>query len=214
MSRVVCFVLALSVCLPACGAKEEEGGGSDTAGWQSASQGEPTPLDEGSADEGGDDDGAAGDDGQGGAGSGEMPDKPAAFTVSISDGTQLEFDLPTCSHYRGSSNFRTFWRKEDRSHVYVLIMEVMGSFDGAGSYSSTEGAVRVKMQQEAGGDGTGSSYNTSDVEDSEVVLTIDHLDEDVAWGSASLTAMWNRTQEVEVTVTPTSLPIWCDDLAI
>ena len=207
MSRVLCFAFSGSIVLFGCGAKEEDDAGVDSGGWPSASQDEPTPLEE----DGADGDGAA-DGGQGGEG--EMPAKPAPFTVSMSDGNQLEFDMPTCSHYRGSSNFRTFWRKEDRAHVYVLIMEVMGSFAGSGAYSSTEGTVRVKMQQEAGGDGTGSSYNTSDVEDSEVVLTIDHLDEDVAWGAVSLTAMWNRTQEVQVTVTPTTLPIWCDDLAI
>ena len=209
MSRLIDVSLAvfLSLFVVACGAKEEENETVDTAGWPSASQDEPTPLD-------GDDDGASGTGGDAADGTSGMPDKPVPFTVSLSDGTALEFDLPTCSHYRGSSNFRTFWRKEDRSHVYVLIMEVMGSFDGAGTYSSTAGTVRVKMQQEAGGDGTGSSYNTGDVEDSEVVLTVDHLDEDVAWGSASLTAMWNRTQEIVVTVAPTTLPIWCEDLAI
>ena len=210
MSRLFCFLWVVSLSVLACGAKEEEDDADYSSGWPSASQEEPRSLDD-------EDDDATGD-----AGSGEgdtntpsdMPAKPAPFTVSVSDGTSLEFDLPTCSHYRGSSNFRTFWRKEDRAHVYVMIMEVMGTFDGAGSYSSNLGTVRVKMQQEAGGDGTGSSYNTGDVEDSEVVLTIDHLDEEVAWGSASLTAMWNRTQEIEVTVTPTTLPIWCEDLAI
>ena len=207
MSRLICFSLAVSLSVLSCGEKDTEDEPVDTAGWQSASQDEPTPLDGG-------DDGESGNGGDDAGETGGMPDKPAPFTVSLSDGTALEFDLPTCSHYRGSSNFRTFWRKEDRSHVYVLIMEVMGSFDGAGTYSSTAGTVRVKMQQEVGGDGTGSSYNTGDVEDSEVVLTIDHLDEDVAWGSASLTAMWNRTQEIVVTVAPTTLPIWCEDLAI
>ncbi len=209
MYRVICFSLAVSASLLACGAKEAETESEDSAIWSSASQNEPTPLDE-NADDGGTDDGTE----SGGGVSGGMPDKPAPFTVRLSDGTSLEFDLPTCSHYRGSSNFRTFWRKEDRTHVYVLIMEVMGIFEGAGAYSSTMGTVQIKMQQEAGGDGTGSSYNTGPLEEAEVVLTIDHLDEEVAWGSASLTAMWNRTEEAQVSVTPTTLPIWCADLAI
>ena len=209
MYRMICFSLAVSASLLACGAKEAETESEDSAIWSSASQNEPTPLDE-NADDGGTDDGTE----SGGGVSGGMPDKPAPFTVRLSDGTSLEFDLPTCSHYRGSSNFRTFWRKEDRTHVYVLIMEVMGIFEGAGAYSSTMGTVQIKMQQEAGGDGTGSSYNTGPLEEAEVVLTIDHLDEEVAWGSASLTAMWNRTEEAQVTVTPTTLPIWCADLAI
>ena len=207
MSRLMCFSLALLVLTAGCGAKEDDQETNDSAGWPSSSQSAPTPLDDGTAD--------AGDEsGSGGGGPGDMPAKPAPFTVSVSDGTSLVFDLPACSHYRGSRNFRTFWRNGDRSHVYVLIMEVMGIFDGAGEYTSTAGAVQVKMQQEAGGDGTGSSYSTGALEASEVVLTIDHLDEEVAWGSASLTAMWNRTEEMEVTVSPTSLPIWCDDLAI
>ena len=209
MYRMICFSLAVSASLLACGAKEAETESEDSAIWSSASQNEPTPLDE-NADDGGTDDGTE----SGGGVSGGMPDKPAPFTVRLSDGTSLEFDLPTCSHYRGSSNFRTFWRKEDRTHVYVLIMEVMGIFEGAGAYSSTMGTVQIKMQQEAGGDGTGSSYNTGTLEEAEVVLTIDQLDEEVAWGSASLTAMWNRTEEAQVTVTPTTLPIWCADLAI
>ena len=209
MYRTICFSLAFSMSLFACGAKEDEAEAEDSAIWSSGSPDEPNPLDEGTADAGADDETESG-----GAGSGDLPEKPAPFTVRLSDGTSLVFDLPTCSHYRGSRNFRTFWRKEDRAHVYVLIMEVMGIFDGAGSYSSTVGTVQVKLQQEAGGDGTGSSYNTGPLEEAEVVVTIDHLDEDVAWGSASLTAMWNRTEEAEVSVTPSTLPIWCADLAI
>ena len=188
----------------ACGGKDDDASDDDTGAWSSDADGAPMELDGDDPEE--EDDGITTAE--------DMPAKPAPFTLTISDGTSVEFDLPSCSHYRGSSNFRTFWRKEDRSHVYVLIMEVMGSFDGVGSYSSNDGTVRVKMQQEAGGDGSGSSFNTNDVEGAEVILTLDYLDEDLAWGEVSLTSMWNSTQEVVVDVTPNTLPVWCEDLAI
>ena len=142
----------------------------------------------------------------------DMPANPGPFSVSFSDGTTLEFDLPSCTHYRGSTNFRAFWRKADDSHVYVMIMEVMRSFDGVGTYSSNEGSVAVKLQEEAGGSG-GGSYTTTELPD-EVIMSIEYLDEDRAWGEVSVGSLWNRTQSQSVTVTPSTIPVWCNDLAI
>ena len=95
-----------------------------------------------------------------------------------------------------------------------MILETMRFFEDAGTYSSNEGSVAVKLQQEAGGSGGGSSYTSTEVADAEVVMSIDYLDEELAWGEVSVGTLWNRTQELSVTVTPTTIPVWCNDLAI
>jgi hypothetical protein len=199
---------------------------SDADGWQSASEFDGGV--DGSASGGGSGEEDTGvPEGAGGGASGgsddgageeltseDMPANPSPFTVNFSDGNSLEFDLPSCSHYRGSSNFRMFWRNEARTHVYVMIIEAMSLFDGVGSYSSNDGTVRVKLQQEAGGTGGASAYKADGTDGGEVIVTVDYLDEDIAWGEASITSIHDTTQDVPVTVTPTTFPIWCSDLAI
>jgi len=181
-----------------------------TAGWAADSDADGDP-DAGTEEEV---DGSADDGSDGVLTPADMPPNPGPFTVSFSDGTSLEFDLPSCSHYRGSTNFRMFWRNEDRSHVYVMIIEAMSVFDGVGSYSSNDGTVRVKLQQEAGGTSGDSAYKSDGSDGSEVLVRVDYLDEDIAWGEATITTMHDTTQDVPVDVTPTTFPIWCSDLAI
>jgi hypothetical protein len=213
------IVLTMVVACADTKSTEDE---SDADGWQSASE-----IDGGvdaSASGGGsgeEDTGVSGGaDGGADEGAGEelspedMPANPGPFTVNFSDGNSLEFDLPSCSHYRGSSNFRMFWRNEARTHVYVMIIEAMSLFDGVGSYSSNDGTVRVKLQQEAGGSSGASAYKADGADGGEVIATVDYLDEDIAWGEVSITSMHDTTQDVPVTVTPTTFPIWCSDLAI
>ncbi len=192
----VCLSLGITLVV-GCGKKDVEDQESDTSDWESSSsmpeesvETEDTgPLD-----------------------AGDMPANPGPFTVSLSDGTTLEFDMPSCTHYRGSTNFRAFWRKADDSHVYVMILEVMRSFDGVGVYSSNEGSVAVKLQEEAGGS-SGGVYTTTELAD-EVVMSLDYLDEDRAWGEMSVGSLWNLSQSESVTVSPSTIPVWCNDLAI
>jgi hypothetical protein len=230
------FIVLMTVA--ACADTKSTEDDTDANGWQSASEfdggvggsasgggggGEDTSVSGGT--DGGGDDGAAGDaDGDAGGepdeGAGEeltpedMPANPGSFTVTFSDGNSLEFDLPSCSYYRGSSNFRMFWRNEARTHVYVMIIEAMSLFDGVGSYSSNDGTVRVKLQQEAGGSSGASAYKADGSDGGEVIVTVDYLDEDIAWGGVSITSMHDTTRDVPVTVTPTTFPVWCSDLAI
>ena len=81
-----------------------------------------------------------------------MPPNPAPFTINLVHEAltqSLSFDLPTCQHFRGSTNFRAFWRDEARTHTYVLTMQIMSTFNGAGTYSSADHRVDFKLLEEA-----------------------------------------------------------------
>ena len=56
---------------------------------------------------------------------------------------------------------------------------------------------------QAGGSGGASAYKADGSEGGEVVLTVDYLDEDVAWGSATMLPSQPR---MSMTVTPTTFP--------
>ena len=146
-------------------------------------------------------------------GTADMPENPAPFTLTLSDGSTLNFDLPSCNHYRGSPNFRFFWRDAARTHTYVLTIEVMTTFTGAGSYSSPEHTARIKMQEEAPQTGAPAYWTDSSAGDP-TTIEVDYIDDEVAWGQATLDTMHNLDSGAIVTVTPTELPIWCPDVEI
>jgi len=143
----------------------------------------------------------------------EMPENPAPFTVSLSDGREITFDLPSCQHFRGSPNFRMFWRDSAQSHTYVLTMQVMSTFDGAGVYASDSHNVQVKLQEEA--PVTGAPYYATDGEQGDTVsLEVVYIDEEIAWGSATASTIHSNATTDPLTITPSSLPIWCPDVEI
>ena len=86
------------------------------------------------------------------------------------------------------------------------------TFDMATSAIALFGVLTAKAKGEPLPEGV--AYKADGSEGGEVVLTVDYLDEDVAWGSATISAIHDTTQDVPVTVTPTTFPIWCSDLAI
>ena len=81
-----------------------------------------------------------------------FPNDPSPFDISISgdETLSLRFDTSTCTHQQGSANLRVFWRNASDQHVFVLVAELMGGFDGPGTYISgqSQGQVRVKLQEE------------------------------------------------------------------
>jgi hypothetical protein len=143
----------------------------------------------------------------------DMPTQPEAFTVSVSDGASLVFNQGTCQHYRGSTNFRMFWRDVDRSHTYVLSIEVMGIFDGAGVFDQDDGMVRLKLQEEAPRTGAPAYMSDTTLGDTTQV-TIEYIDQDVAWGSSIVNGLHNLDTGSGVGITPATLPIWCADVEI
>ena len=180
-----------------CGTKEDEPSAGDSGGENNA------------------DAGAGDSDADGGAPPvrGDMPVDPSPFDLVLSDGSTLSFDQPSCQHYRGSSNFRSFWRDSARSHNYVLTMQVMQTFDGAGSYDNTSGRVDVKLQEEAPQTGAPTYWTDADQGDT-VSLTVTYIDEDVAWGEAAVSGLHDPSAGTAVSLTPDTLPIWCPDLEI
>jgi hypothetical protein len=136
----------------------------------------------------------------------DMPSDPTPFTITVSGGYSgtLAFDEATCTNPLGSSNFSIFWRDSADSHFFVLVGQMLGTFDGAGTYDETE--VTIKLQEEAGGDGNYFASTDGDA----VSFTIDHIDDQstdtrVAWGSYTVSSLDGGT----ITVSADEIPIWC-----
>ena len=180
MPRVARFSLLLA--LAACGGK-----GADTAATDDTA--------------GGTDD-TAQDSGGGNAG---LPANPAPFEVMVSGATSttLSFDQPSCT--RNGQNLRTFWRNSARTHVYVLIAEVMGTFTGEGSYGSDAGA-RVKLQEEAGGT---LAYFAADAAQGDAFqVDVTYVTDTEAAGTFTVSGMHGT--DGRITLTPSELPVWCE----
>ena len=180
-----------------CGAKDAEPASADTGGEDTAG----SAVDAADADDSGP---ATRDD---------MPENPAPFTLTLSDGRSLSFDQPSCQHFRGSTNFRAFWRDGARAHNYVLTMQVMQSFAGAGTYESTTDRVDVKLQEEAPQTGAPTYWTDGELGDA-ASLTVAYIDEDIAWGEASVSGLHEPSGGAAVSLSPSTLPIWCPDLEI
>ena len=143
----------------------------------------------------------------------DMPAGPGIFYLTPSDGEPLIFNQGTCQHFRGSTNFRMFWRDRDRTHTYVLSIEVMSIFEEAGSFSQDDGMVRVKLQEEAPQSGA-PPYTTDANQGDTTQISVAYIDEDVAWGDAVISGMHNLNSGALVSLIPTTLPIWCTDVEI
>ncbi len=194
MSRFCWLFLGL-VC--GCGDKEDPSDSGDSGGDDTAAE----VADDADADDGGP------------PVNGDMPENPGPFELVLSGGTTLLFDQPTCQHFRGSTNFRAFWRDSARSHNYVLTMQVMQTFEGAGTYTSDAHRVDVKLQEEAPRTGAPTYWTNSDSGDTSS-LTVTYIDEDVAWGEAEVSGMHDAAEGTAIDVTPSILPIWCPDVEI
>ncbi|MCB9764829.1 MAG: hypothetical protein H6739_33950 [Alphaproteobacteria bacterium] len=133
----------------------------------------------------------------------DMPADPSPFTLTLSGGwnTTLTFDQPTCSNPTGSSNLRVFWRGS--SHVAVLVLDLLGTYEGAGTYTTAADGARVRIQEEAGGSGYYFGTTESDSIEAEVL----YADEDIAWGTYTVSGF----SDGGLTIEPTTIPIWCPE---
>lgn len=144
----------------------------------------------------------------------QLPADPRPVTVEVGGGWtgSIVFDSPSCINYPPNvlTNFRQFWRGQ---HNAVLIIEVLGAFEGAGDYTTTTDNLRVRLQSEAGEDYT-MSLAVDGVQGDSATLSIDHIST-VAWGEATLTGMHGQVDGADVgAVTVTSpLPIYCPSVA-
>ena len=133
-----------------------------------------------------------------------LPADPAPFTIQFSGllSQPLRFDSPSCTSPLGSSNFSMFWRDSEENHTFVLVAQLLGTLDGEGDYDET--AVTIKLQEEAGGEGR---YFTTSGGDT-VSLTIEHIDEQAAWGEFSFSGL----SDGAITGAPMPVPIWCPSI--
>lgn len=140
----------------------------------------------------------------------KLPPDPRPLVLHVTgayNGT-LTFDAPTCSWYDGVPNFRTFWRNGSKEHVFVLIAEIIGAFDGPGTYDQTMGTVRVKLQEEAGG--SGYYFGTDTTAGDTVSITVDGVNETAAAGSFTFDELTGDGGAVQVS--PQPVPIWCPEM--
>lgn len=162
-----------------------------------------------------DGDSGSGGDSDDGDDDDSMPPNPAPFTINLVHETltqSLNFDLPTCQHFRGSTNFRAFWRDEARTHTYVLTMQIMSTFNGAGTYSSADHRVDFKLLEEAPMTGVPTYFTDSGAGDT-TEIDVTYIDEEVAWGSATINGL-HTTDGFSVEMNPTTISIWCPDIEI
>jgi len=136
------------------------------------------------------------------------PDNPAPFTLSISGAMSqsLVFDEPSCSSPTGSTNMRMFWRNRSNAHVFVLVTEILGDFDGVGTYTSPEYRANIKLQEEAGG----SARYFGSTEDSAVRIEYEMYEDQFAFGQAQLTSL--EGSDGSISLSPSSYSLWCDSI--
>lgn len=196
MRHIEWLALALAV---GCSAKDSP-----------SESGNPTDSGSGASE---DLDGGTGDDDGGPIDSEDFPADPSPFSISLSDGSTLSFNLPSCQHFRGSTNFRSFWRDADRSHTYVLTMQVMQTFEGAGTYSSADHRVEVKLLEEAPRTGAPTYWTDSSGGDTAAIEVL-YIDDERAWGETTVSGLHDVESGGAVSVTPSTLPVWCPEMEI
>jgi hypothetical protein len=203
--RLIILPLILTL---ACSGGDAEDSAHDESGGESGGS---------TAGDGGGEAGDEGDDGgadTGPLGPDDLPPDPGAFTLSISGAYSgdLLFDTPSCTWPYGSANFRVFWRNGSGDHVFVLVAELLGTFDGAGTYDETNHSARAKLQEEAGG--SASYYAADAAQGDAVTITVEHAEYDdledagIAWGEYTLSTMHDSSGG-QIQITPTTVPIWC-----
>ena len=162
--------------------------------------------------------GPATDDTSGGNDTGDtqvqntFPADPRPFTLTISGATSeaLVFDAPTCTQPKHSQEFRVFWRNEARDHAFVLVAELLGTFDGLGNYPADGVENRIRLQEEAGGKGRYYAVDLNQGDSGTIDVTgSDAPDKKTrrAWGSFEFSGMHGN--DGAITATPMPVPIWC-----
>jgi hypothetical protein len=179
-SRPATLICLLGLALGACTPKDDSNNGGDDTGPDTS-----PPVD-----------------------TSDFPDDPAPFDVQVSgayEGT-LTFDEPDCYYPTGSSNLRVFWRNADGAHAFFLLVELLGDFQGAGSYDGGNSDPRARLQEEAGG--TGNTFASDSGLGDTVTFLVEQLEEDRAWGEFTISGMHDG-QGGAITLSPSTLPIWC-----
>lgn len=186
------------LCLLVACSPEKAGGSSGDSGGDGADGADGTDGTDGGTDSGGGEDSG-------------LPPSPIPFTLHVTGAlnADLGFNVSACQWPSGTTNFRQFWRTDSGTHVFVLVVELLGIFEGPGVYDNTSSTARVKLQEEAGGS---ASYFYSDAAAGDaVVVTIEEADADTwqAWGEFSAATLSDGLGG-SITLQPSTNPIWCE----
>ena len=137
-----------------------------------------------------------------------FPAQPAAFTITLSgaENMDLTFNTPSCISQVNSTNLRVFWRDNTNQHAFVLIAELLGGYDGPGNYTASEHNAKIKLQEEAGGQGR--YYATT--ADGSTSINVEHHQENELYGSAEASDLEGTNGTLSLS--PTSFTLWCDEV--
>ncbi|MBW1879929.1 MAG: hypothetical protein JRJ84_16325 [Deltaproteobacteria bacterium] len=135
----------------------------------------------------------------------ELPPDPTPWSLSLSGGesVDLSFSDGQCWQFDGSGDFRQRW--QDDVANWVLTIEVVDEYEGDGVYDQTEGALVTLFHNVA----QGSFYQTS-AGSHAVTVDMGLDDEEVAAGTVTIAGMTDTNTSWTVTLSPATLPIWCD----
>ena len=87
--------------------------------------------------------------------------EPQSFTLNVTGASShtLSFSEHDCSN--NNNQLRSFWRGS--GHVFVLITEIMQGYNGVNTYTTENSTIRVKLQEEAGGNASFYQATTDDI---------------------------------------------------
>ena len=143
-----------------------------------------------------------------------FPENPAPFSIQTAgpESLSLTFNEPSCSSPTGSSNMRVFWRNGSGQHVFVLVAEVLGMYDGEGLYTPPDPAnppnrVAIKLQEEAGGQ---ARYYASNENTATLEINFEIVEEERFAGYAHVSSLFGS--DGELTLEPNQWPLWCDNI--
>ena len=144
------------------------------------------------------------------------PRAPLPFTIDIG-GDRIDsarFTRGTCESYTGTNTFRQRYRAYTGGDnlTYILTIVVDGTYAGAGSYNQSTGA-RVELQaNEAGNPQWASDEGGPHTVD--LVMAFEEGDE--AWGTVTVSGLSDDALvggDGDITISPATLTIWCDDIS-
>ena len=139
------------------------------------------------------------------------PSPPDSFTLSVSGSANLNlmFDTPTCQIPSAAPNFNSFWRTSSGAHVFVLRVMILGSYNGAGDYSSSvedSRALAVTLQEEAGGEGRYFALDPAQGQSASMEINVE---DSIIYGNLNVSQLSSPNGTIEIN--PTTIPIWCDE---
>lgn len=143
-----------------------------------------------------------------------VPEEPAPFTITISgtDNEQLLFNAPTCQIPDAAPNINIFWRNQASSHKFVLRMMLRSDYDPEiVEYDTTNNDLTFTLQEEAGGEGRYYVTDPNSGDSGTLSLNVyeEIIGEPTVWGEAAVETMHNPTSGAEITLSPSTIPVWC-----